>query len=493
MSKLNVGQGFKFPDTTEQETAGVITDSQTAYFYSLSGDSALNGLSPEKAKATIQDAIDAANANPATLTTVNEAEGGVYIEDITLYDSVLFEGTQTAIFTTGLVGVTTASSQSFRPQALITNTDGATLVKTDGKTQFGLDARSIEINGDGCIGFDITGMCSGLFYTASEVRVSGANTNVVKYTGQSDIPSDFNFNTVILNGNGATFFEYDSSDPGDTVDVNISSLNSGPASGQSNNTCGINVKSGILKVRAGTISASMVVTTESGGIASVSANVIGGNTYAEGDVIYDTVGVIIGDLETTATGTVLWRGSSLTGDVTNAGMMSIKCDLLTGQITNTGTMYVQIGTYTGTLPVDDGSINGVINGIRYGNWKASDLGYILTTWGANIQTLGRHPAINSPSNAAEITSLGIMASIPVPASGTIDTIAYYNNTGDNTTEFQIIKNGVVMYTFTCIGPYGVETGINLPIGFVGSVPDNIAIRYSAGTAPSEGLYTAYIK
>lgn len=120
------------------------------------------------------------------------------------------------------------------------------------------------------------------------------------------------------------------------------------------------------------------------------------------------------------------------------------------------------------------------------------LGYILTTWGANLQTLGRHPAINSPSNSAEITSLGIMASIPVPAAGTIDTLTYYNMSGDNTTEFQIIKNGVVMYTFTCTGPYGVETGINVPTGFAGSVPDNIAIRYSAGTAPGDGLYSMYI-
>lgn len=121
------------------------------------------------------------------------------------------------------------------------------------------------------------------------------------------------------------------------------------------------------------------------------------------------------------------------------------------------------------------------------------VGYILATWGANIQTLGRHPAINSPSNAAEITSLGIMASIPVPATGILDTITYYNNTGDNTTTFQIIKNGQVAHTFTCIGPYGAETGINLPIGFAGSVPDNIAIRYFSGTAPSDGLYTAYVK
>lgn len=123
----------------------------------------------------------------------------------------------------------------------------------------------------------------------------------------------------------------------------------------------------------------------------------------------------------------------------------------------------------------------------------SGLGYILNTWGANLQTPGRHPAINGAANAAEIPSLGISASAEVPAAGTIDTLTYYNATGDNTTTFQIIKNGVVMYTFTCVGPYGVETGINVPIGFTGSVADNIAIRYSSGTAPGEGFYSIYIK
>lgn len=121
------------------------------------------------------------------------------------------------------------------------------------------------------------------------------------------------------------------------------------------------------------------------------------------------------------------------------------------------------------------------------------LGYVLATWGADLQTIGRHPAINGTADGPEIPSLGVSASAPVPAAGTIDTITYYNSTGDNTTEFQIIKNGVVMHTFTCIGPYGVETGINVSTGFVGSVPDNIAIRYSAGMKPASGFYSMYIK
>ena len=147
------------------------------------------------------------------------------------------------------------------------------------------------------------------------------------------------------------------------------------------------------------------------------------------------------------------------------------------------------GTLADSALQNGDNVSELVNDAGY---LTSSLGYVLATWGANLQTVGRHPAINSPSNSAEITSLGIMASMPVPAAGTMDTLTYYNTTGDATTELQIIKNGAVVHTFTCTGFYGVETGINVPIGLVGGVPDNIAIRYSAGTAPSGGLYTMYV-
>ena len=380
MSKIPVGEGFSFPDTTEQETAGVISDSTRALFYSLSGDSSLNGLTPEKAKGSIQNAIDAAQAlvpSPSTgvIATVSEAEGGVYFEDITLYDNVLFEGTKTTIVTSGLVGISAASSQSFRPQAIITNTDNTSLVLIDEQEQFGLDVRSMTLGGDGCIGFDIRGYNSGIYITASEVRIANDNVTVVSYTGASDIPPDFNYNTITLGGSNSTFFVYDSSDPNDTADVNVSSLNEGEITAFAIGTTGFDVRSGILKVRAGSLSSAMVVKTLLGGVVTVSANVIGGATYSEGSVVYDTVGVIVGRLETTATGTILWRGTSITGDAINAGNMSIMCVEFNGEIVNTGNMYVHIGAYTGTMPVDDGSIDGVINGVLYGNRKVG------TSWG----------------------------------------------------------------------------------------------------------------
>lgn len=68
-------------------------------------------------------------------------------------------------------------------------------------------------------------------------------------------------------------------------------------------------------------------------------------------------------------------------------------------------------------------------------------------------------------------------------------LTYYNATGDNTTVFKIVRNGVVAHTFTCTGFYGRETGIDVPV----LVADNVAIRYDAGTKPASGFYSMYIK
>tara|TARA_R110002020_G_scaffold42958_3_gene125300 strand:- start:357 stop:977 length:621 start_codon:yes stop_codon:yes gene_type:complete len=115
-------------------------------------------------------------------------------------------------------------------------------------------------------------------------------------------------------------------------------------------------------------------------------------------------------------------------------------------------------------------------------------GYVLATWGADLQNTGRFPAINGAENGPEIPGLGVSASAQVPADGTIDTLTYYSAAGDNTTVFKIIHNGAVAYTFNCVAPYGRETGIGVPV----AVGDNVAIEYDAGTKPAGGIYAMYI-
>lgn len=67
------------------------------------------------------------------------------------------------------------------------------------------------------------------------------------------------------------------------------------------------------------------------------------------------------------------------------------------------------------------------------------LGYVLQTWGANMQNTGHYPLINGAANGSQVSGLGIWTSAVVPANGTIDALTYYMDTGDNTAVFKIIK------------------------------------------------------
>lgn len=116
------------------------------------------------------------------------------------------------------------------------------------------------------------------------------------------------------------------------------------------------------------------------------------------------------------------------------------------------------------------------------------LGYVFTTWGANMQNTGRYPTLNGAANGPEQSSLGIWTDAIVPAAGTIEALTYNMGTGDNTTVLKIIKNGAVAHTFTCTGARDVETDIGVTV----SIGDRVAIEYDAGMKPAGSFYSVYI-
>lgn len=117
------------------------------------------------------------------------------------------------------------------------------------------------------------------------------------------------------------------------------------------------------------------------------------------------------------------------------------------------------------------------------------LGYVFTTWGANMQTAGRYPTINGAANGPEQSGLGIWAEAIIPDAGTLEAMTYNMGTGNNTTVFKIWVNGIVQHTFTCTGSRDVETGIGVAV----STGDRVAIEYDAGMKPAGSFYTIYIK
>tara|TARA_R110002020_G_scaffold62221_3_gene166802 strand:- start:2135 stop:3661 length:1527 start_codon:yes stop_codon:yes gene_type:complete len=347
-----------------------IDDSARGYYYASNGDDSWDGRSLENPKKTMQAALNAANAlipppSSGPLASVKEGEGGIYFESLVLFERVVFEGFLSSIVTSGPVGVLAASTMGFSAQALVSTSTGQTLLKVDGEEQFSARVSSMTLGGDGAKGIEIIGNNSGIFFNFSEVRINGLGATVVDYQGNSLIPADFNFNTIVFGEDNQTFFNYQPTSPQDTVDINVSSMHFETGV---TGSVGFLVGGGVLKVRGGSFGTETFAQVGVAGTLSVSCNVIGGDTLADGSAVYDTVGVIFGNLETSVTGTILWRGTSITGDLTNAGNASIICTKFDGEIVNTGQMYVQIGSYLGTMPANDGSINGIINGVRYGNW-----------------------------------------------------------------------------------------------------------------------------
>lgn len=341
--------------------------------YADSGDDSWDGRTIETAKKTIQSAIDATQdlippPSLSAIATVTEAQGGVFFEDLKLYDSVLFEGRQSTIISSGPIGVECDSNLSFNPQTIINNGVNATAILCDGISSFGCVFSSLVVGGDNSKGVEITGNNDDLFFSISQIRIVGVGSKGVEFTGQVNTPVDFNFNVVSFSADNEIFFHYNPSGGASRADVSVSSVFIGLTI--PSNTTAFLVESGIVKARAGSVEATTVAdVTDS--VFTMSCNVIAGKTIARAgaSIIYDTVGFINGDLETVGDGTLQVRSSIITGNATNAGGMSIKCDSFMGEIVNTGTMYVQIDNYTGTMPANDGSINGIINGVRFGNWR----------------------------------------------------------------------------------------------------------------------------
>jgi hypothetical protein len=355
-----------------------ISHQARGFYYAASGENILDGRSLEAPKKTIQAALDGAltlTPPPSTSATafVREAQGGLYFEDLTLYDSVLFDGSQTTIVSAGAVGVSAANFVSFRPQTLVNNTTGASCLEVDGVESFGINMAAMFIGGDSGVGFDVKGACDNLFFSVNQVELRGDGCTGVEVTASSNTPMDFNFNTCSFQYSNATFFVFNPPGGDDTADLNISSLaDPGGVSPSFLGTTGIVVNEGRLKVRAGSLQAETVLNVGAGGVLSVSADAVVGAITSAGGAVLDTVGIIAGNLDTTGAGTLHVRSSLITGGATTAGTgaMCLKCDIFIGDITvGVGTtMFAIIDKHTGTLTIN-GTLNGIINGIRYGNWQ----------------------------------------------------------------------------------------------------------------------------
>ena len=470
--------------------------SDRGFIWSIGGgDDSNDGRSAEVPKQTLQGCITAVNAliplPPAGgLASISNLEDDFITAPITLPAATTVLATGVAISGTEAGAMLTLGGDRQTVEiSTVANSGTGDSVDLTGLTNVDFRSQITSALGGGSA-FNIAGTSENLFIKTSQMRVSGGSTGF-KIRGTATSPYDINVDSASLETSGDTLIDYNPSAVTDIGTLNITSVVDGVSG-----TCVFTVDGGSLDTAAQALAADKLAIVQNDARFGLDVNETIGDleTHNTSTSIIKSSGLFIGDVTTADTSTVYLTSNAFTGNITleDTSGVYLTLDKFTGDLdVPTGTTaYVDIKHHVGSITDQSGTINGWINGVPYGN--AIQSGYILATWGANLQTTGRHPEINGVYDTTEIPSLGIQASAQVSAAGTIDTVTYYNTTGDTTTEFQIIVNGVVEYTFTTnTSPffYGQEMGIGVPV----VMNDNVAIRYSAGTAPGNGIYTMYVK
>lgn len=468
------------------------------FYFSPAGKSDNSGLSPEVPVKTPNEAIDLVNAlsqppSDSDAASIDAAITGTYSSSVVVPEFVTCNSRFASIITTDPITLTCEGRHTVTWGALLNLSAGGTVLKIDGDERIAVEVNALVTSGDNSIGIDITGSVDEIFIALRIADLGGDGSILIDHTADSATSVEYNIETIRFENINQTIINYNDTVGTTAAVFNISSVQSDPAAASITGSTVINAIAGTLVVDAEVLSGETIANVADGANLSLDALVVFGDTLVSdgGIAVYKSIGVITGSLDTTGSGTLQVTVTNLFGNVTTVGTggVSVKCDQLIGDITigSGTTAYMVIDSHTGTL-TNNGTINGIVNGVLYGNWQQA-VGYVFTSWGGNLQTTGRHPAINGQSNAAQITGLGIDSSAQIPADGTIDVLTYYSATGDNTTQFQIILNGAVAHTFTCDAAYGRETGIGVPV----AVGDNVAIRYISGTTPASGIYSMYIK
>lgn len=277
------------------------------FIFAESGDDAFDGATIERPKKTIQAAINAAMAldpppNPLSpISQVSAAQGGTFTESFTLFDFIQFDASNTFLILDDLIGVTLASFLAFEIEFISNSRMGGTCFEVDGLESMGVNSRSIRVDGQNGIGFNVTGVCDKIFLNTNLLDIRGEGAIGYKIDSTTQLPIDINIDTVSLQGDNSTFMDYDPVNSSDSCVVNVSTVNTVGASG----TTGFIARNGtLIVVQQGILKAGTAVHVKDGAVMRLSCdNLIGDVIVDEGGTLIASVGIFSGTV--TNNGTIL--------------------------------------------------------------------------------------------------------------------------------------------------------------------------------------------
>jgi len=312
---------------------------------------------------------------------------GAFFSEITIPQYVSFDGKEIAFITSDACNVIAGGNQLIEI-ATMTNTGSGCLLSVDGKNRVRGQFLSMVALGDDSEMFRVSGACDDTSFSCLQGELRGERSVAINHTAQAPTPIVYDINTIEFFNIDQTVIVYDPGPgPVETI-VNIGAVQEDPLS-TTTGTCVAEVKSGILTLTAGSLTADDLIVVRAGAQLILSAGGTAGDFRIDaggqalvrdtgvhiGDYHVDGVAlvttlVIDGDIIINGTGSMLLFSQAVTQNITVAagGILGGIIQFVVGNITINGTFNGVIVNHVGTLTIN-GVLNGSVNGKRYGNWK----------------------------------------------------------------------------------------------------------------------------
>ncbi len=358
-------------------------------FFTPAGDNTLSGRTNETPVADLTTAIARVNAlpvppGPADPASINASVTGLYDAGVVIPAFTTANCASASIISTDAVLVEAGGRQSIRFGSLVALSDGATCLKIDGKTRVRAIINSCIVPKDG-IGFDVSGTCDEIFVELVEGIVGGSGGTMISHTATSLTPIVYDVADSLFTDIDQTFMNHNPGPGSAETIVNVSAVQPIPnvAPATTAGSMVINALSGTLVVNAGVLVAVCSTTVSDGALVVYDVQALFGSTIVEagGTAVYKSLGTLQLNVDLQGPGAIAQvQTESMVGDYTVAdgAQGTLKTDVIVGDIDVAvgGRLFCIIDTHVGTVtPSDpgDGRINGIINGVRYGNWRALDV------------------------------------------------------------------------------------------------------------------------
>ena len=318
------------------------------FFFSPSGNNDFSGKTIQNSVADPNTAINLINSlvpptdgfNPASL---NAAVSGDFSSGLVLPSSTTVNCASASIATTDPITIETGSRQSIFWGSLANFSTDGIVCMIDGQLRVLLGINALVVGNDGAFGaetFDnfgvkIKGNCQDIFIEVRQIALLGNRAIALEHTATTSTP-------IIYKIEKAEFFNEDQTmiriEDGATerVEIEIDTIKRATAATKpTTNSLIFDVVSGQINVRA----------------TSLDADILG--RVGDNAQLGITANICTGELQIQDGGECLLRTGVLVGAITVDEGGRLEC------IIN-----VQVGTIT-----NNGTINGIINGIPYGNWR----------------------------------------------------------------------------------------------------------------------------